>query len=123
MSHHSRGHGEGGEHRHHEPEVRVLLSTCPPADAERLAAFLVERGLAACVNIVPGVTSVYRWEGKVTRDAESLLVIKCPKHRVDEVTKALVEEHPYDVPEVIALKVKGGHAPYLSWVADDSKGE
>ena len=62
---------------HPDPKVSILLSTCAPADAERLASFLVGTGQVACVNIVPQVTSIYRWQGKLERDAESLLVIKC----------------------------------------------
>ena len=99
-----------------EPKIRVLLSTCPQSVAEDLARFLVENRYAACVNIVPQVTSIYRWEGKLCQDAESLLVIKCPKKRAKDAMKALVEKHPYDVPEVVALNVKGGHKDYLDWV-------
>ena len=113
MSHH--GHDD-------EKKICVILSTCPPNDAERLASFLVETGHAACVNVLPQVTSVYRWEGKVKHDSESLLVIKCPRERVDALTEALTKEHPYDVPEVIVLKVKGGNPAYLDWVIDSAKG-
>ena len=109
-------------HHDDEKKVCVLLSTCPSQEAERLATFLVEKGHAACVNILPQVTSVYRWEGKIQRDGESLLVIKCPRERAEDVTRALVEEHPYDVPEVIVLKVKGGNPAYLDWVIESAKG-
>ncbi len=102
--------------------VSVLLSTCPEAEAERLATFLVEHGHAACVNIVPRVTSVYRWEGKVQREAESLLVVKVRTDRLAQVTRALVDEHPYDVPEVVALEVCGGNQQYLTWVLENTKG-
>jgi len=99
-----------------EPKIRVLLCTCPSADAEGLATFLVETRLVACVNIIPQVMSLYRWEGKLHRDAESLLVIKCAKKGHKKVIEAIVQKHPYDVPEVIALNVKGGNADYLEWV-------
>jgi len=115
-------HQDHHEHHHDDKKVCVLLSTCAPQDAERLASFLVEGGHAACVNIVPLITSVYRWEGKVNRDAESLLVIKCPRERAEAVSAALVEEHPYDVPEVIVLKVKGGNTQYLDWVVQSARG-
>ncbi len=118
MSHDNHGHHDDDD----EKKVCVLLSTCAPQDAERLASFLVEGGHAACVNIVPQVTSVYRWEGKVERAAESLLVIKCPRDRAEAVTGALVKEHPYEVPEVIVLKVKGGNSKYLDWVLQSAKG-
>ena len=116
-------HEDHGDHKDHERKVCVLFSTCPPNDAERLASFLVEKNYAACVNIIPAVNSIYRWEGKVERDGESLLVVKCAQSRVDEVTKALLEEHPYDVPEVIALKVKGGNRAYLNWVLEAAGGD
>ena len=105
-----------------EKKVCVLFSACPPDEAERLATFLVEKHHAACVNIIPAVTSIYRWEGKLEREAESLLVIKCARDRVREVTEALLKEHPYDVPEVIALKVRGGNPAYLNWVVESARG-
>lgn len=101
--------------------ITVILSTCPPDAAERLAAFLVENRYAACVNIVPQVKSIYRWEGKLQRDAESLLVIKCAAERSEEVASALVKEHPYTVPEVVCLPVSGGHGAYLSWVLESTR--
>lgn len=106
-----------------EKKICVLLSTCPRNDAERLASFLVENRHAACVNILPQVTSVYRWEGQVKHDSESLLVIKCPRDLAQAASEALVKEHPYDVPEVIVLKVKGGNPAYLDWVVASVKGE
>lgn len=119
MSHHENDGEEDEKHdEKDEKKVCVLFSTCPPNEAERLAAFLVEKKYVACVNIIPAVTSIYRWKGNIERDAESLLVIKCARHRVKEVTEALVEEHPYDVPEVIVLKVKGGNPAYLNWVVE-----
>jgi periplasmic divalent cation tolerance protein len=105
-----------------ESAISVLLSTCPPAAAEEIAAFLVESRRAACVNIVPGVKSIYRWQGSVERGEESLLVIKCAAARRDEVARALVEKHPYEVPEVVALETAGGHAAYLRWVLEASGG-
>jgi periplasmic divalent cation tolerance protein len=98
-------------------EPLVVLSTVGgAADAERLARALVERGLAACVNVVPGVTSVYRWQGKVEAEAEHLLVIKTTAEGFEPLRAALVSLHPYEVPEVVALPVRGGHGPYLAWL-------
>lgn len=95
----------------------VALSTVARSeDAERIATALVERGLAACVNVVPGVTSVYRWKGEVRRDAELLLVIKTRAERLEDLRQALVSLHPYEVPELVALAIEGGHAPYLEWL-------
>lgn len=101
-------------------KISVVFCTCPLEHAERLASHLVESSRAACINILPQVTSIYRWEGKINRDSESLLVIKCATETVPELTAALTREHPYDVPEVIALPVEGGNADYLRWVLEES---
>lgn len=95
----------------------VVLVTCPPARAARLAAALVDERLAACVNIVPRVTSIYRWKGKRRRDVESLLVIKTRRSAFARLRRRVVELHPYEVPEVIALSIGAGHGPYLKWLA------
>ena len=85
-------------------------------DAERIGGALVERGLAACVNVVPGVRSFYRWEGKIARDTEWLMVMKTTTGGFDELRDALVELHPYEVPEGSALPIDRGHGPYLDWI-------
>ncbi|KLJ02413.1 divalent-cation tolerance protein CutA [Luteimonas sp. FCS-9] len=95
----------------------VCLSTCPDdASAQRLAQALVEDRLAACVNIVPGVRSVYRWDGRVHAEAETLLVIKTTDACLAALTARLPTLHPYDVPELVALPVAGGLADYLHWI-------
>jgi periplasmic divalent cation tolerance protein len=99
-----------------ETKVFVVLCTCPPQSAEGLASSVVEKGLAACVNILPRVESVYRWQGEVQKDAESLLVIKCAAPGFPALRDALVAAHPYEVPEVIALAVEDGSRSYLDWV-------
>lgn len=100
----------------------VALSTAPSAEvAEQLARALVEEGLAACVNVIPGVTSYYRWKGQLQRDAELLLVIKTRAACLDGLRATLARLHPYDVPELVALKVEDGLAPYLAWL-DESTG-
>ena len=101
-------------------DVSVVYVTAPSDEvARRLAALLVqERRLAACVNIVPGVTSVYEWEGAVQQDAETLLIIKTLTAAVPELTEAVQQSHPYDCPEVVAMPVTGGSEPYLQWVRD-----
>ena len=101
--------------------IAVVLSTCPTDAAERLARELVRRRLAACVNVVPRVTSFYWWEGKLQEDGESLLVIKCSREGIDRLTTDLVEAHPYDVPEVVAFEVVGGNPVYLEWVRKSSE--
>lgn len=101
--------------------VRTVLMTAPDLDvAERLATTLVEARLAACANLVPGVTSIYRWEGAVERAQEVLLVLKTTTPRLAELMRRAAELHPYDVPEVLALPVEAGHAAYIRWVADET---
>lgn len=72
--------------------------------------------MAACVNVVVGVTSLYRWEGRIEEASEVLLIIKTTMDRLDVLTAAVSEAHPYSVPELIALPVIAGHPPYLSWL-------
>jgi periplasmic divalent cation tolerance protein len=98
----------------------VVLSTCPPEMAGEIARRLVERRLAACVNVVEKVTSVYRWEGKLCEDAESLLVIKTTRARFDDLVREVLAVHPYSVPEVVALPVTAGSARYLDWVSGET---
>lgn len=95
----------------------LAFSTCPDlAVAGRIARTLVEEGLAACVNRVPGVASTYRWQGSIHDDAEVLLLIKTTRGRFDALRARLVALHPYTVPELIALDIGDGHAPYLEWL-------
>ncbi len=98
----------------------VLCSIGSADDAEHLARALVERRLAACVNVVPGVVSLYRWKGRVERDEERLLVIKTRAERFEELRDALVALHPYELPELIALPVSAGHEPYLAWLNESA---
>ena len=100
-------------------EVRVCLCTVPNAEVgAQLARGLVESKHAACVNIVPGVRSVYRWKGEVQDDAELLLIIKTSAERFEAMRAWLLEAHPYEVPELLALPVEAGAAPYLAWVLE-----
>lgn len=95
----------------------VAFSTVGSAqDAERIAHALVERRLAACVSVVPGVVSHYRWQGAVERAEERLLVIKTRGDRLEALRAALVALHPYELPELVALPIAGGHPPYLAWI-------
>lgn len=102
----------------------VVVSTVGKAeDAERIGRALVERRLAACVNVLPAVTSIYRWKGKVEKDEEQVLVIKTRAERFASLKQALVSLHPYEVPEVIALPITDGHQPYLDWLDESVEEE
>jgi periplasmic divalent cation tolerance protein len=102
-------------------EVRVVLMTAPDVETgEKLARALVEARLAACVNVVPGVRSIYRWQGEVQSEAEVLLVAKTRADRTAALTTRVRDLHPYDVPEVLELCAGGGHLAYLDWVRRES---
>ncbi len=97
--------------------VRVVLTTAPTIEvAEQLAVAVVEERLAACANVVQGMTSIYRWQGEVKREREVLVILKTMVDSVERLRARLVELHPYDVPEVLVLGVEAGHEPYLAWV-------
>jgi periplasmic divalent cation tolerance protein len=101
----------------------VVLCTCPDeAAAERIATTLVEEQLAACVNRIPGIASIYRWQGKVCRDSEHLLLIKTTRERFEALRERVVALHPYELPEVIAVDIAAGHAPYLDWIKSSTTG-
>ncbi len=102
-----------------ENELLVVLCTAPDLrTAETVARGLVELRLAACVNAIPGVKSFYRWQGKIEADDEVQLLIKTPRHRFDEVATWLKANHPYDVPEIIALDAEKVSEAYLSWALE-----
>jgi periplasmic divalent cation tolerance protein len=98
------------------PGELVALVTCPPDKAEDLASSIVESRLAACVNIIGRVTSVYTWEGKIEKDSEALLIIKTNRKTYDAFEKRVKELHPYDVPEIICLPIELGSSAYLAWL-------
>lgn len=99
-------------------ELIVLVTTSNAEEAARIADVLVSERLAACVNIVPAIESIYRWEGKVTRDQESLMIIKTTGERYDELERRVKELHSNSTPEVIALKIDRGSEQYLNWLRD-----
>ncbi|MBS0228158.1 MAG: divalent-cation tolerance protein CutA [Proteobacteria bacterium] len=99
--------------------VLLCLTTCPDAGcAERIAAALVEEHLAACVTIVPGLRSVYRWQGVIERADEQLLLIKTTRAGYPALQARLAELHPYELPELLAVEAVDGLPAYLQWVAD-----
>jgi periplasmic divalent cation tolerance protein len=95
----------------------VLVTVSSEAEAKRIARTLVEERLAACVNLIPGLTSIYHWEGKLCEDRELLLVIKTQRQQVPALCARMEQVHSYTVPEVIALPIVEGSARYLAWLA------
>jgi periplasmic divalent cation tolerance protein len=100
--------------------VVVVLTTAPTAEvAERIGETLVDEGLAACANIVPGVRSIFRWKGAVSHESEVLVILKTTTEGLAVLRGRVLELHPYEVPELIALDVQSGHEPYLDWVRSE----
>ena len=104
-------------------QVTVVLTTVPDAQtAESLAEQLLDERLVACANVVPGVRSIYRWEGETKHDAEVLVLLKTTTASVPRLTERIAVLHPYDVPEVVALPVTAGLDAYVAWVGDEVGG-
>ncbi len=99
----------------------VVLVTCPPDRTAQIAKPLVEDKLAACVNILPALRSIYRWKGQLCDESEALLVIKTRAALFEELRRRVLELHPYEVPEVIAFPIQAGHPDYLRWLAESTQ--
>jgi periplasmic divalent cation tolerance protein len=100
-------------------DKRIVLTTAGSAEeARKIALHLIENRLAACVNLIPRVESIYRWQGKVESAAEWLLLVKTTAKRVPAVRDAIGELHSYELPECIVLPIEDGSAPYLQWLGD-----
>jgi len=97
----------------------VVYVTVPSLDVgKQIARYVVQKKLAACVNIVPQLTSVYEWEGKLEEDIESMLIIKTKQNALESLKDAIKDLHPYEVPEFISLPIEFGSEPYLRWMED-----
>lgn len=103
------------------PDARIVLCTAPPGEGHVLARRLVEAGLAACVNVVPGLRSIYRWEGQVHDEPESLLLVKTTAAGLPALCEALRKHHPYEVPEALVLAPEQGAEAYLAWLAQAAR--
>ena len=103
------------------PAVLVLTTLGAGADAAAFARTLVDERLAACVNVLPAMTSIYRWKGAVEEDREQQLVIKTTPGRVAALEARFRDLHPYEVPEFLVLPAGGGSAAYLAWVAESTR--
>ena len=102
-------------------KILALSTAANVEEARRIARGLVDAGLAACVNVVPGITSVYRWKGNVEESAEVLLIIKTRQDLSAAVSAGLRELHSYELPEFITLPLTGGLPQYLQWIEDETR--
>jgi len=101
-------------------ELLVLVTTSSHDEAASIAGALVSERLAACVNVVPAIESIYRWEGKVTHDREALMIIKTTDERYPELERRVKDLHSYSTPEVIALRIERGSSDYLEWLRNST---
>jgi periplasmic divalent cation tolerance protein len=98
-------------------DAMVVLCTCGnPEDAHRMGSMLVQERLAACVNILPAIQSIYRWKGEVEQSDEVLMLIKTTQARFETLRNRLKDLHPYETPEIVALPIVDGSADYLAWM-------
>lgn len=105
------------------PAARLVYVTAPSlAEAEGLARLAVTRRLAACANILPGMRSLYWWQGKLEQADEVVLLLKTTTDRADELVQALVAAHSYECPCVVLLPIEGGHRVFLDWIAAETAG-
>lgn len=102
-------------------QALLVLTNVPNLEcAQLIARTLVDARLAACVNLLPAVQSIYRWQGQIEEATEITLLIKTTSQQVDSLQTAIVKLHPYDVPEIIATPIVAGYAPYLQWIATET---
>lgn len=99
----------------------LVLCTCPDEDSARqLSEFIVQEKLAACVNIVNPISSIFAWQGRIHTERESLLLIKTTERAYSALEQAIKQQHPYDVPEIIAIPIQQGSADYLNWIRENT---
>ena len=105
-------------------QALLVLANVPDLECAQLVArTLIESRLAACVNLLPAVQSIYRWQGKIEEATEITLLIKTTSQHYDSLQQVIVKLHPYDVPEIIAIPIVAGYAPYLQWIATETAKE
>ena len=99
------------------PETLLVYCTCPDETAgAELATALVEQGLAGCINVLPGITSIYKWHGEMKSGSEALLLIKTPARKYPALEAEIRDRHPYELPEIIAVSLNTGLPDYLNWI-------
>ena len=97
--------------------IIILTTVSSKKEAELIGSKLINKELAACVNIIPNIKSIYRWEGKINEDSEYLLIIKTVKRVEEDVFENICKLHSYDTPEMISIPITGGEKSYLNWLS------
>ncbi len=103
--------------------ITILVTTPDNTTAERIAYQLLEKKLAACINIVPNLTSIYKWMGKIETSQETLMIIKTKTELFEEIKKEIRRIHPYQVPEIISIPIQDGNKEYLKWIEEETTNE
>jgi len=103
-------------------DIIVVYISLPQDEVNRISQGLMDNRMAACINIIPRIESYYWWNDKVERDVESLLMIKTTKNKFESLRDWVVENHPYDLPEIIAVPLAEGHSDYMTWIKRETKG-
>ena len=102
-------------------QIMLVYCTCPDEqNGAELANYLVEQGLAGCVNVLPGITSIYKWQGEMKSGTEALLLIKCSAMNYPALESAIKGRHPYELAEIIAVSIDAGLPAYLEWIRDET---
>lgn len=102
---------------HLKSNYYIAFTTCPNSDiANHLAQEVIEQQLVACVNIIPTIHSIYKWQGEITQDSESLLIMKTQQQHLAALESFIQKQHPYDVPEFITISIESGSKAYLDWI-------
>lgn len=102
-------------------DIVLFITTANAEEAQRIAALLLKERKAACINIVPGISSLFWWQGKLDSAQENLLIVKSKASVLDAIVNLVKEHHSYDVPEIIALPIIGGNPDYLDWIGKEVK--
>lgn len=110
----------GGDVNAQDSEVVVLVTTASYEEAEKIGRIIVESRLAACANVLNGMRSIFRWDNKINVENECLMIIKTTLQRYSELEAVIRQHHSYSVPEIIALPVVAGSAPYLNWIRSET---
>ncbi|MBN2088191.1 divalent-cation tolerance protein CutA [candidate division KSB1 bacterium] len=101
--------------------ITVFITTASIAEAEKIAAILLENRLIACANLIPGIHSIFRWEDKICRESEILLLLKTVMKNLDEIIQTVKANHSYQIPEIIALPIIAGSADYINWIKTETE--
>ncbi len=104
-------------------EIVVMVTVGSEGEAISLSKILVKNGLAACVNVIPGVQSIFKWDGQITEEREYLLLVKTVRQAFDQLVLMVKANHSYEIPEIIALPIQLGSEEYLAWIRDSTKVE